>query len=263
MSLHDQDDSSENPSDDANDPLAVEHDLQFSELGHGNFTTSTEPESEEEGYSLEELSQTYADVMADGDQPEVLPPESDGEEGELPNLDELVQVTPRSILEAVLFVGKSDNSPISGKEIAKLMRGVSEKDVEALVDELTEVYAETDRALTIQKHPGGFQFGLAPDLEVVRERFYGKVRTISLNQPAIDCLALIAYQPGITREKLNEQRGQASNAILNQLVRRQLIEVRRPNEGKKSEPHYHPTDKLLELVGLGSLEDLPQVEDFE
>ncbi len=73
---------------------------------------------------------------------------------------------------------------------------------------------------------------------------------------------MIAYQPGISREQLEEQRGQPSGPVLSQLVRRQLIEVRREGQ-KQRQLHYYPTDKLLQLIGLGTLEDLPQVEEWQ
>ncbi len=107
-----------------------------------------------------------------------------------------------------------------------------------------------------------FRLQLADDLQFIRDRFYGPVREIRLNQAAVDCLALIAYQPGVSREELEDQRGQPSGAVLSQLVRRQLIEVKREGQPKKT-LHYYPTDKLLQLIGLGSLEDLPQVEEWQ
>ena len=39
--------------------------------------------------------------------------------------------------------------------------------------------------------------------------------------------------------------------------------MRREGTGKKLSPHYYPTERLLQLAGLASLEDLPQVEEWE
>lgn len=109
----------------------------------------------------------------------------------------------------------------------------------------------------------GYRTVLADEVDFIRDRFYGRVREVALNQSAIDCLALVAYQPGISRNQLEEQRGQPSGGILNQLVRRRLIEIHRKGDGKDSAPHYYPTDRLVALAGLDSLDDLPQVEDLE
>jgi segregation and condensation protein B len=142
------------------------------------------------------------------------------------------------------------------------MRGVRPAEIEAHVAELNQVYAETGRAIRIATIGNGFRLQLADDLQFIRDRFYGPIREIKLNQAAIDCLALIAYQPGVSREQLEDQRGQSSGTVLSQLVRRQLIEVRRKGQ-KQRELHYYPTEKLLQLIGLGTLEDLPQVEEWQ
>ncbi|HBE70451.1 MAG TPA: hypothetical protein DDW52_20065 [Planctomycetaceae bacterium] len=218
-----------------------------------------------EGLSLEQLSATYSEVL---DKP-VVEQSDDGEseepvEGELLDDEEgsLARTTPSSIVEAVLFVGRSDNSEISGKEIADLMRGVDVDDVDRYVDELNASYAAAGHALAIQRVGSGYKMGLANQLQYVRDRFYGRIRDVKLNQTAIDCLALVAYQPGISRTELDEQRGGSSGPVLNQLVRRELLEVRREGTGKQATVHYFPTDKMLELAGLASLDDLPQVEEF-
>jgi segregation and condensation protein B len=229
-------------------------------------------ESEGEGVSLEELSQSYARLLRTEEQDEPsLATNGEAVEPELELFDadddskiddaHAVPVTPLSILEAVLLVGHPDNVPITAAEIANLMRGVSPTEVEQLIDELNRVYEESKRAWRVVEAGVGFRMQLANDLKFITDRFYGQVRDVRLNQAAIDCLALVAYQPGISRKELEEQRGQPSGSVLNQLVRRQLLEIRR--EGKELTTHYHPTERLLKLAGLASLEDLPQVEEWQ
>lgn len=172
-------------------------------------------------------------------------------------------LTPQSIVEAILFVGRPDGGSIPATEIAGLMRGVDASEVTTCVAQLNELYAQTNRATRIVADGAGYRVQLADEVSYIRDRFYGRVRQVKLNQAAIDCLALIAYQPGILREKLEQQRGQPSGGLLSQLIRRQLIEVRRVSEGKKSVQRYYPTHRLLDLAGIDSLDDLPQTEDLE
>ncbi len=235
-------------------------------------------ETGEDGLSLEELSRSYLNAMGasashqpiDASESELdfelaaldaggnAGEESDGRE----NTDD-GPLNPQSIVEAILFVGRPDGQPVSAVEIASLMRGVGESEVVELIGELNRIYEDTGRATRIEKFGAGFQLGVANDLGAIKDRFYGRVREVRLNQTAIDCMALVAYQPGISREKIEDQRGQASGPILNQLVRRQLLEMRHESVDKKRTQCYYPTDRMLELAGLNSLEDLPQAEDFE
>jgi segregation and condensation protein B len=80
---------------------------------------------------------------------------------------------------------------------------------------------------------------------------------------AIEVLALVAYQPGITAQKVQDQRGRESGSLLSQLVRRQLLrfERKKPADGGRAIPHYYPSERFLVLFGLESIEDLPHVEE--
>ena len=232
-------------------------------------------DDEDAGLSLEELSQTYARIMGSGDVPyqdanqvnAVAVPTETVEQFD-PLQDELIEsdhcpITPQSILEAILFIGRPDNKPILPDEIAALMRGVRTEEITELACELNRLYLQDSHAIQIASTGGGLRMQLADQLSDLRNRFYGKIRESRLSQTAIDCLALIAYQPGITRAMIEQQRGEPSGSVLNQLVRRELIQIRRSGEGKQNRINrYYPTERLLKITGLNSLDELPQVEDW-
>ena len=225
------------------------------------------------GLSLEELGQTYAAMLGHGTLPYKPAQESSGsEEAAPPTFDpvaeELVEddqcpITPLSILEAILFVGRPDSQPIDADLVAGMMRGVRAAEIEHMVNELNEIYSTQGHVLRIVASGSGFRMQLAEEFAGIGHRFHGSVREIKLSQAAIDCLAIIAYRPGITREELEEQRGQPSGSILNQMVRRQLVEIRREGGKKDRARRYYPTARLLTLAGVESLDELPLAEDFE
>ena len=94
----------------------------------------------------------------------------------------------------------------------------------------------------------------------VRQRLYGRVREARLSPAAIEVLSLLAYRQPLTAEEISRLRGLPSNHLLAQLVGRQLLRLQRP-ETPGQRPLYYTTHRFLELFGLESLEDLPQVED--
>jgi segregation and condensation protein B len=234
--------------------------------------------------SLEELGQAYAEAIAaetvgtdvslagavpsegpeteslehsaivDNDEGSTRDSQADDHEDAIP--------TPGAIIEAALFIGNPENRGIAESELAALMRDVTVEDVSQYVDQLNESYIAHGQAFRIHRDEDGLRLGVAPDMEVVRRAFYGKIRETRLSQPAIEVLSLVAYQPGITGEKVQDQRGKESASLLSQLVRRRLLEQRRVAvEGtKKMTATYHPTERFLQLFGLQSLDDLPQVE---
>ncbi len=240
----------------------------------------------DEDFSLEDLGTAYAKAAAEQD-PEVFsqfPKSGDSSEtdrqcseidegtsdaanrsniqdGPLDRTDEVV--TPEAIIEGALFVGHPENHPLTEERLAKLIRNMTPEEVVETIDQLNESYREHGQALRIAKDDFGFKMTIAPDVEHVRRSFLGKVREARLNQAAIEVLSLVAYQPGIRAQKVQDQRGRESNSLLNQLVRRQLLKVERvkPEGGGRAVPHYYPTERFLYLFGIESLEDLPQVEE--
>lgn len=223
-----------------------------------------------EGLSLEELGQAYAEVVARSDDPQV-PVADTGEVSTSKNTIEYPVDEAESdaipslaaIIEGALFIGHPDGRAIREAELAALMRDVSTEDVAEEIDRLNESYKNNNQAFQIIRDETGVRLGVASDLETVRRAFYGKVREATLTQGAVEVLSLVAYQPGITGEKVQDQRGKDSASLLSQLVRRRLLEQRRAvnADGKKVAATYYPTDRFLNLFGLESLDDLPQVEE--
>ena len=231
--------------------------------------TAADPDS----LSLDDLGAAYARVAAEHD-PEAFQPVSDQEaveetaEPEERNEHQEGHeqedfVSPEAIVEAALFVGHPANKRFTEQRLASLMRDVSPDEVVALIDQLNESYREADQGLRIIRDEHGYRMSIAPEVEAVRRSFLGKVRETRLSQTAIEVLALVAYQPGITAQKVQDQRGRESGPLLNQLVRRQLLQMERvkPPEGGRSIPHYYPTERFLVLFNLETLEDLPHVEE--
>jgi segregation and condensation protein B len=244
----------------------------MSDIDDGGETEHDEPIDEE--LSLDDLGAAYARVAAEHD-PEAFAPvaqddESDAEsaaESEdqaIHDIDEQEDVvTPEAIIEAALFVGHPNNKSMTEQRLASLMRDVSPEEVVALVDQLNESYREAEQAIRIVRDDHGYRMAIAPAVENVRRSFLGKVREARLSQMAIEVLALVAYQPGVTAQKVQDQRGRESGPLLNQLVRRQLLRMERvkPDDGGRAIPHYYPTERFLFLFGLESLDDLPHVEE--
>ena len=227
-----------------------------------------------DGLSMDDLGAAYARVAAEHDpeafaQPEEAAPENEASETDIADEEpghsdaDGAYVTPEAIVEAALFVGHPENKRFTEQRLASLMRDVSPEEVVVLVDQLNESYKEADQGLRIMRDEQGYRMSIAPEVEAVRRSFLGKVRETRLSQTAIEVLSLVAYQPGITAQKVQDQRGRESGPLLNQLVRRQLLKMERikPPEGGRAIPHYHPTERFLVLFGLQTLDDLPQVDE--
>lgn len=168
------------------------------------------------------------------------------------------EITPRSIIEAILFVGHPQSEPLSSQQIAGLMRGVTAEEVDELVRELNEAYSAEYAPYRIQSHGLGYLLELREEFAPLRDKFYGRIKEVRLTQGAIDVLAIVAYNQPITLQEVDRLRGRTSGGILSQLVRRDILAYEKGDKGSK--PTYRTTDRFLDLYGLDSLDDLPQVD---
>jgi segregation and condensation protein B len=211
--------------------------------------------------SAEKLSQAFAQLMcqpASAQQPttpaapaENAPTVTEGE----------TAVSPLSVLEAMLFVGHPQNRPLSNRQLAGLMRGVSPAEVDSLVSELNDRYDQERTAYTIVAEEGGYRMVLRDEFAAQRQGLRGKVREARLSQSSIELLAIVAYNQPIERQEIERIRGKPSAAALNQLVRRELLSIERTKE-RPRRTLYRTTDRFLALFHLNDLDDLPRPEDF-
>ncbi len=246
---------------------------------------STSPEfHESQGISLNELTQAYAQAMGGrADETEGTPPESSSSPDEIAeqsgDLDaetdsalnapvaeeeteneeaDGVPVSPRSVVEALLFVGSLDNQPLPAAKAAELMRGVTPGDVAELIDELNDRYRSNGCPYKVVGDGSGYRMSLRKTFHSIRNKFYGKVREARLSQAAIDTLAIVAYRQPLTSEQVSQLRGTPSGHLLSQLVRRQLLELERSAGSRKT--FYRTSKRFLEMFNLENLKDLPDSE---
>ncbi len=237
-----------------------------------------ELEPDDNGLSLDDLGRAYAELVGGGQVPYESPPSAEdapapnpgeSDELELPRdeqlaaADESCELSPRSILEAILFVGHPENRPVSSREVAQLMRGVRASEIDEMVQELNAEYAAQKCPYEIRSVESGYRLELRSEFSRLRDKVYGRVRAAKLSQPAVDVLAIVAYNQPITREQVDEIRARPSGAILSQLVRRELLRIDRVVEGGKKGNRFVTTDRFLTLFGLSNLEELPQGQELD
>lgn len=171
-------------------------------------------------------------------------------------------LSPQMIVEGMLFVGNSDGRPLTSREMATPIRDVSPREVETLIDELNDAYAQTNTAYRIVSEGNGFRFALAKEYDFVRQRFHGPVREAKLTPQVIEVLSIVAYRQPINADEITELRGDRSTALISQLVRRGLLRLERPKSSPRK-PNYHTTDRFNTLFRISSPQDLPNSEDLD
>lgn len=213
-------------------------------------------------FTLERLSSAFARLMGSPSGAKEKKPIAVAAEGEDSPADDdaPLPVTPRRIVEGLLFVGRAGGEPLTARELAAPIRDVSPEEIPGLVAELNEAYRRDASAMEIAAVDGGFRLQLRSDLAHVRQKMQGQSRAAKLTPSALEVLSIVAYRQPVTRDDVNQLRQSASQSILAQLVRRQLIRLDRPGRGEGS---YVTTDRFNRLFGVASPTDLPRPEELQ
>jgi len=214
------------------------------------------------GMSLEELSQAFSAIA----EPSASTVSKDNAQRASSDTQE---ITPRTVLEAILFVGRPDNQPLESRAIAAIVGSISPAEVENLVAELNAEYAVNGCPYTIASEGAGFRLVLRGEFSAVRDRYQRRIRAARLSPAAIEVLAMVAYRGPLTADEVSRLRGTPSGHILRQLVQRQLLRIERPESGvvgresgvRSRKAVYHTTERFLAVFGLASLNDLPKSEE--
>lgn len=218
--------------------------------------------------SLNRLREAFASMLS----PQGKQPEAESEEqGKIPTLRSPLpaprsfdpcEINPRSVVEAMLFVGRPDDRPFFSRELAAAMRGCSPAEIDAAVAELNATYERDAAPYEIVGSANGYRLALRDELARMRDKFYGRVREAKLSPAAIEVLSIVAYNQPTTAEEVSRLRGAPCGVALSTLVRWQLVRLDRPAE-RLEPPRYSTTDRFLRLFGLENLAALPRSEELE
>ena len=161
------------------------------------------------------------------------------------------------IIEALLFAADRPVTLEKLAEVAELTPEAAAAEVEALRAEKSAI-----GALQLVDVAGGFQFvskaEFAPFIRRLRDEKKQK-----LSRAAFEVLAIVAYRQPVTRGEIDGVRGVESAGPLQFLMERKLVAP----SGRKEVPGrpwlYKTTPAFLDQFGLRSIEDLPDLEEFE
>ena len=164
-----------------------------------------------------------------------------------------------ALIETVLFL---ESDPMDEAALSRAT-GLGQDVVEQALELLQEVYREPTHGLEPIRSGGGWI--LAPKLELwesLKDR-YGKKADSRLSRAALETLSIIAYSQPITRPEVEAIRGVSADGMVRFLLERGFIK----EVGKKDAPgrpvQYGTTKEFLKYFRLGSIADLPKLDDLE
>lgn len=166
----------------------------------------------------------------------------------------------KSIIEGLLFLAGEEG--ISPKQLAEVTDQRQDLIVEALQD-MKSSFENQGRGLQIVQIAGNYQLATLPQHAPYFERLAYSPSRSTLSQAALETLSIIAYRQPITRIEVEEIRGVKSERAIHTLVNKDLIEEVGRADAIGRPILYGTTKAFLDYFGLASLQDLPDLADFE
>jgi segregation and condensation protein B len=150
-------------------------------------------------------------------------------------------------IESLLFLS---SEPVSAAALADAT-GEEPDEVVTAVQRLREHYEVERRGLVLRELGGGYTLSSHPDSEPAARRLLARPRTPPLTPAQAETLAIVAYLQPVSRPEIARIRGVGAESAAATLLERGVIEESRT------------TELFLRLFGLNSLDELPDIKEFD
>ncbi len=164
----------------------------------------------------------------------------------------------KKIIEALLIVS---GEGLSREDIFRTLEDATPESIDEAIGLLKEEYSSLERSFNIAEIAGKCRIVSKPEYMPWIGRLY-EHEPERLSVPALETLAIIAYKQPLTRAEAEKIRGVDVGGVLKTLLEKELIEVRGRKDAVGQPLIYGTTEKFLQIFGLNSLDDLPQLRDF-
>jgi segregation and condensation protein B len=186
-------------------------------------------------------------------------PNTDAEAGAAPELADLPEPDPVVVrtVEALLFLAPD---PLTPQELAEATES-DELDAISALKELAERYSPGTSGIHLRELAGGFTFASDPLTEDAARRLFSRPRASVLTPAQAETLAIVAYLQPVSRPEITRIRGVSADSAASTLLERGLIEE--SGRSQFGAALYRTTTQFLKLFGLQSLDDLPDVAEWD
>ena len=168
-------------------------------------------------------------------------------------------------IESLIFVAQQ---PVKREEIKynlenALQVTVDEASVDDALYRLQEKYQDDNFAIEIVEVAEGFQFVTKGAYHHLAGAYLKQLTKRRLSKVALETLAIIAYRQPVSRAEIEQIRGVNADYAIDKLLEKELIEIAGRSEGPGKPLLYRTSGKFMDYFGLRSIEDLPQLKEFQ
>jgi segregation and condensation protein B len=163
-------------------------------------------------------------------------------------------------VEALIF---SSERPISESRM-KTVLGIEDDDatkkIKAAIETLNATYDKNARAFRIERVAGGYRPLTREEFAPLVSNLYADRQQQKLSQAALETLSIIAYRQPVMRAEIEVIRGVACGEVLRSIMEKRLVKIVGRAEELGRPMLYGTTREFLNIFGLATLDDLPDVQ---
>ncbi len=165
-----------------------------------------------------------------------------------------------SVIEAILFVS---GEPVPRRRLTEVFEASEREAAEEALAAVLGRYAGAGRGVMVDEAAGGVRLVTRPELHEWLRRFFEASGSTKLSMAALETLAIVAYRQPVTAPEIQELRSVNPSGVLKTLLERRLVRIAGRKDVVGKPFLYTTTREFLVHFGLGSLEDLPPLEEFD
>ena len=165
----------------------------------------------------------------------------------------------KQIIESIMFAVGRD---ISVNELASVLE-LAPENIEEIIESMRIEFDEAGRGIQIIKVNNGYQLCSRKENYEYIYQIIDKRNKPNLSQAALETLAIIAYNPKITRAEIESIRGVNSDGTIYKLLEHNLIEDVGRLDAPGRPTTYATTKEFLRMFGYSSLEELPELPRYK
>ena len=167
----------------------------------------------------------------------------------------------RQALYALLF---ATDRPLSAGRLAEALGDIDQDIVKTLLEELNEhIEAQEGLPYTLREIAGGYQLMTKAEYASFIRRLFQIKKSNRMSKALLETLAIISYKQPVTRAEVEAIRGVSVSYAFDQLQDRSLIKISGVADLPGRPKLYRTTDEFLVHFGLGSLKELPTLEELQ
>lgn len=159
------------------------------------------------------------------------------------------------IIEALLFAAGDE---VKAFDIAQVT-GLQLKEVAGVMHHMMERYNKEERGIMIRRIDDAYQLCTRKEYYEDIKSYFEPRHMSYLSNPAMEALAIVAYNQPITRAQIESIRGVNCDSVITRLLDKRMIHEVGKSDAPGRPTLFGTTPEFLRALGFSSLDELPPI----